>query len=392
MSAPPSPVDGRTLAISILIGSCALLVLGVQPVLLGALVEEGRIADSQIGNLVTIEMLAIVLGSLVGIGLLRRMGARTVAGIAGIALAALNFGMLGQSGMLVLSVIRAIAGLAEGILVAIALVAISRVARVERASAIFLAVQTLLQAAVAATLPLFVAAHSRADAALMALAGAGLVAAASIAALPAQLRPAEPDSERGALTPASLTALLCAGLFLGAIVSVWSYFGLWLIHYGYPPAFEGTAVALCLVSQVVGALVAARFGERLPNAGTIAVSALGGVMLVALFFLFRSSAAAIILLSMLFGFLWLFTLPFFAGWLVEIDPARRAILYLTAFQLGGAALLPSVAGIAVGAYAIEAMLVFSGLIFAALAGIIWGLGKLQRCARSPADHRLPTNR
>jgi hypothetical protein len=62
---------------------------------------------------------------------------------------------------------------------------------------------------------------------------------------------------------------------------------------------------------------------------------------------------------------------------VEIDPARRAILYLTAFQLGGAALLPSVAGIAVGNYAIDAMLVFSGLIFAALAGIVWGFGTRQ---------------
>jgi predicted MFS family arabinose efflux permease len=367
LTAPLSPVTGRTLVTSILIGSCALLVLGVQPVLLGAMVQEGRIAEAQVGNLVTIEMLAMVLGSLAGIGLLRRMGARVVIGVAGLVLAAMNLAMTGQSGMASLSLLRAVAGLSEGVLVASALVAISRVARAERASAIFLAAQTLLQAVVAATLPFIVAGSSRTDTALLALAIAGAIAAAAALSLPQHLEPAAPDSERGALTPASLTALLGAGLFLGAIVSVWSYFGLWLVHYGYPPTFEGTAISLCLVAQVVGALTAARFGERLPNRQTISACALAGALLVGLFFVGRDNANAILAASMAFGFVWLFTLPFFAGWLIEIDPGRRAILYLTAFQLGGAALLPSVAGAAVGSFSVDAALIFSGAIFLVLA-------------------------
>ena len=376
MTALPSPVSGRTLATSILIGSCALLVLGVQPVLLGAMVQEGRIADAEVGNLVTIEMLAMVLGSLAGIALLRKAPARAAIGLAGLALAATNLAMTGQSGMMTLAALRAAAGLGEGVLVASALVAISRVARVERASAIFLAVQTLLQAVVAATLPLVALASSRTDTALFALAAAGAIAAALSLALPRHLQPTAPNGERGALTPASLTALLGSGLFLGAIVSVWSYFGLWLIHYGYPPTFEGTAVSLCLVAQVVGALTAARFGERLPNRQTIAACALAGTILVALFFLGRGSGAAILAVSIAFGFVWLFTLPFFAGWLIEIDPARRAVLYLTAFQLGGAALLPSLAGIAVGRYSVDAMLIFSGAIFVTLSVVAWSFGKL----------------
>jgi len=367
MTAALSPVSGRALALSILIGSCALLVLGVHPVLLGALVQEGRLADAQVGNLVTIEMLAIVPGSLAGIGLLRRVGARFVAVGAGLAMGGINIFLIGQSGMTMLAMTRAVAGFSEGILVAIALVAISRVARVERASAIFLAVQTLMQAIVAAALPSVTVAGSRVDAALVALAIAGVIAATAALALPAALRPTEPDSERGALTPASLTALTSAGLFLGAIVSVWGYFGLWLIHYGYPPTFEGTAVSLCLVAQVVGALAAARFGERLPNRPTILACAIAAAALVGAFYLARGSATAIIMVSIAFGFVWLFTLPFFAGWLIEIDPGRRAVLYLTAFQLGGAALLPSLAGVAVGAYSINAALTFAGSAFLLLA-------------------------
>jgi DHA1 family inner membrane transport protein len=360
-------VSGRTLALSILIGSCALLVLGVHPVLLGALVQEGRIAEAQVGNLVTIEMLAIVPGSLAGIALLRRTGVRIVAGMAGLAIAAINLFLMGQAGMTTLALARAAAGFGEGVLVAVALVAISRVVRVERASAIFLAVQTLLQAIVAASLPAIAIAGSRVDAALAALACAGLIAAAAAVILPSRISPTEPDSERGAITPASLTALCCAGLFLGAIVSVWGYFGLWLIHYGYPPTFEGMAVSLCLVAQVVGALVAARFGEKLPNRKTIIACAIAGAGLVAAFYLGRSSTGAIIGVSIAFGFVWLFTLPFFAGWLVEIDPGRRAVLYLTAFQLGGAALLPSLAGIAVGAYSINAAFAFAAAAFLLLA-------------------------
>ena len=374
MSAALSPVTGRTLATSILIGSCALLVLGVQPVLLGAMVQEGRIAEAQVGNLVTIEMLAMVLGSLAGIGLLRKTGARVVLGVAGLVLAAVNLVMTGQSGMAILAPVRAVAGLSEGVLVASALVAISRVARVERASAIFLAVQTLLQAIVAAALPFIFIASSRTDTALMALAGAGAIAAISALSLPHHLQPTAPDSERGALNRASLTALLGAGLFLGAIVSIWSYFGLWLIHYGYPPTFEGTAISLCLVAQVVGALTAARFGERLPNRPTISACALAGAFLIALFFVGRSNATAILAVSVAFGFVWLFTLPFFAGWLIEIDPGRRAVLYLTAFQLGGAALLPSLAGVAVGSFSVDAALIFSGAIFLILAAVTF-LGK-----------------
>jgi len=338
-------------------------------------VQEGRIGEAQVGNLVTIEMLAMVTGSLAGIGLLRKIGARVVIGLASLILAGINIAMTGQSGMAILALLRGVAGLSEGVMVASALVAISRVARVERASAIFLAVQTLLQAVVAATLPFLAIVQSRTDTALLALAAAGVIAAAAALTLPQYLRPTDPDSEQGALTPASLTALLGAGLFLGAIVSVWSYFGLWLIHYGYPPTFEGTAVSLCLVSQVIGALAAARFGERLPNRPTIAVCALAGALLVALFYLGRGSTEAIIAVSIAFGFVWLFTLPFFAGWLIEIDPGRRAVLYLTAFQLGGAALLPSLAGVAVGRYSVDAMLIFSGVIFAALSLIARGYGR-----------------
>ena len=371
MTAAPDPVTRRTLATSILIGACAMLVLGVHPILLGAMVEEGRIAEAQVGNLVTIEMIAIVVGSLAGIWLLRKQGPRVVIGGAGLILTAVNLLMTEQSGMAIIAACRGVAGLSEGGLVASTLVAISRVARVERASALFLAVQTLMQAVAAASLPYIAPGSSRTGTALLTLAIAGAAAGLAALSLPGELRPAPSDDAHGAITPASLTALVGAGLFLGAIVSVWSYFGLWLLGNGYPPTFEGTAIAACLVAQVVGALIAAQFGERLPNRPTIIACALAAAVSTSLFLTVGGDSAAILAVSVVFGFFWLFTLPFFAGWLIEIDPSRRAVLYITAFQLGGAALLPSLAGIAVGRFSVDAAMVFSAGVFLVLAALAY---------------------
>tara|TARA_R100001129_G_scaffold132623_2_gene94167 strand:- start:333 stop:1484 length:1152 start_codon:yes stop_codon:yes gene_type:complete len=371
LTAALDPVTRRTLATSILIGACALLVLGVHPILLGALVEEGRIAEAQVGNLVTIEMVAIVVGSLVGIWLLRKKGPRVVIGSAGLILTAVNLLMTDLSGIAIIAPCRGVAGLSEGILVSSTLVAISRVVRVERASAIFLAVQTLMQAIVAASLPFIALGSSRTGTALLALALASALAGLAAMFLPRELRPAPSDGGRGAITPASLTALVGAGLFLGAIVAVWSYFGLWLLGNGYPPTFEGTAISLCLVAQVAGALTAAQFGERLPNRPTIIACALAAAVSALMFLMFGGSAMAILAVSVVFGFFWLFTLPFFAGWLIEIDPSRRAVLYITAFQLGGAALMPSLAGIAVGIFSVNAAMVFSAGVFLVLAALAY---------------------
>ena len=90
-----------------------------------------------------------------------------------------------------------------------------------------------------------------------------------------------------------------------------------------------------------------------------------------LFLTVGDESTAILAVSVVFGFFWLFTLPFFAGWLIEIDPSRRAVLYITAFQLGGAALLPSLAGIAVGRFSVDAAMVFSAGVFLVLAALAY---------------------
>ncbi len=59
-------VTWMSVAGAILVGTAALMILGVQPILLGALTEEHRISIEELGRLATAENLAMAAISAVG--------------------------------------------------------------------------------------------------------------------------------------------------------------------------------------------------------------------------------------------------------------------------------------------------------------------------------------
>ena len=370
-----SPVDGTVIAATLTIGSIALLILGLQPVLLGPFVMEGRLPESGIGNLVTVELLAIAAGTLLGIRILRSSMPRRVAIVAALVLAIGNFMTIGTSGLGHLIVWRAVCGLAAGTLLALPLITIARSQHPERIAAYFLAGQTVLQLVIAFTIPSFSLQGSRADAVLAALAIGSLLAALIATLLKEPLRPAQPSATKGGFSVSSSLGLLAAATYLGAIVSAWSYLGYWLSQRGFDPSAEGYAVALSLAFQVFGALAAARLSEKLPNKPILIFVALMQIGLVGTLVLFGHSTAIILMASAAFGFFWLFGLPFFTGLLIEIDPTRYVVLFLGAAQLLGSAILPSIAGqfpagvdhngvflFAIAAFAVTALLVLATTI------------------------------
>ena len=95
------------------IGSVALIMAGVQPVVLGGLVDAGRLDVNQLGWSVTIEFLAIGLGVGLADAFLPPRRLKLVGFVAALVLAVVNLAGLEVSGLGVL-VIRALAGLAEG--------------------------------------------------------------------------------------------------------------------------------------------------------------------------------------------------------------------------------------------------------------------------------------
>jgi MFS transporter, DHA1 family, inner membrane transport protein len=98
--------------------------------------------------------------------------------------------------------------------------------------------------------------------------------------------------------------------------------------------------------QVLGALTAAVLAERMPAAITLAGAAIVTILLFALF-AFTSSPMLFILGAAIFGFLWLFAMPFQIPLVMAADPSRRAALMIGGAQLIGSSLGPLGAGLLV---------------------------------------------
>jgi predicted MFS family arabinose efflux permease len=350
-------ISGRGLATSLIVGSLGITILGIEPVLLSAMVQEGRIAETAVGALVTTELLTIAIGSIVGMRLLGRFPTRIVGPLAGAAMAALNAFAIGQAGEAPLVAIRAATGVIEGILMAIAMIAIARTAVPERASGLFLAAQTAMQLLAVSLAPNLALNGSNTDVCLAILSGCGLTAALFALAAPPRLIPPENEKGAGRLSVHSYAGLVAVGAFTGATLCVWGYLGLWIARNGFASAAESKIVALSLAAQISGALVAARLGHRLAPRPTILASTILTIMVTLLMLQPHPNIVTLFALSGAFSFLWLFTLPAFTGLLAEIDPTRRALLYIAAVQLAGAASLPLLAGIAVG--------------YAGIGGVFW---------------------
>jgi cyanate permease len=111
-AATPQPTTTVTVIAGLFLGTVAFMITGIQPVLLGALAEEGRVSEAMLGRVAWLEVLALALASAIGPRLLRFGSARRTIAAACLSLAACNA--------------RLIAGLMEGLLLATTNIAITR--------------------------------------------------------------------------------------------------------------------------------------------------------------------------------------------------------------------------------------------------------------------------
>ena len=335
-----SPGVGQ-LALGLGVGSVALLMLGLQPLLLGALVAEGRLSLDQLGLSATAEllMLGLTTGVLASLFKPARMRAINVGACVALGLAN-GLGMVTDGFGFVWS--RALAGIASGFLVWIAVVMITRARAPDRVAGVFLTVQTLAQAGLAAVLPATAIARWGANGGLAVLGAAALLSAA------ASLRLADRFSElpkvQGSKVGVPLPALAGLGavfLYLAGIVGLWVFVERLGASAGASEALTGIAVAAALAAQVSGSSAATFLSAILPSVPVLAACAAGNIGVVWL--LGEAFGPLPYMVGVVvFGFLWLFAMPFQTRLLIELDPTRRAAMSLSAAQLLGSAAGPLV--------------------------------------------------
>ncbi|MBU4436453.1 MAG: MFS transporter [Alphaproteobacteria bacterium] len=375
----------REAAISQAIGVVALLIAGLQPVILGALEREGRLSTTQIGLAATVELMALGVACGLAAAFLKPVNIRLKIALACLAHAGAMLATTLATGAGVI-VARGAAGACAGVMLWLAIGVIARSSRPERASGVFVTVQTFAQLVLAATLPALVMGHWGVNGALVSLAVISALAAVAAFAGPDHLAALpKPEGAGGKLGAAPLAGLAAVFLYMAFIVALWVYLEPLAAQAGLSPREAGLAIALALGLQVAGGTAATLVGDRAPAARILIVLGLLNAGILAVLWsgpgrgLFIACVAA-------FGFLWLFALPFQTLLLIRLDPTRRAAMQLGAAQLLGSSAGPLAASLVVGDGEVRRALILSGVCLAAALTLISLLAsKARTLAASGAD-------
>jgi DHA1 family inner membrane transport protein len=338
---PVTPPPLLQIVLALGVGSVALLMLGLQPLLLGALVDEKRITVDQLGLAATAELLALGLTTGLLASLLAPARIKLINAAGCLALAAANvMSMLTDGYGFVAS--RGLAGIAGGVLVWIAIVVITRTRLPDRMAGVVLTVQTLAQAALAAALPLTAMIRWGVNGGLGALAVLALLAMAASLLLQSRFAdlPKLEESKAG-LPWRGIAGLVSVFLYMAGIVGLWVFVERLGTIAGASTQLAGIAVAAALAAQVTGSMAATFLSGVLPTRTVLALCAIGNIAVIAV--LGESLGQVPYMLGVIaFGFLWLFAMPFQTRLLILIDPTRRSAMLLSAAQLVGCAAGPLV--------------------------------------------------
>ncbi|MER9584827.1 MFS transporter [Mesorhizobium sp. M0276] len=327
------------------VGSVGLLILGLQPVLLGALYTEGHVSGDELALVATAEMIAIAVGSAVVAMLLSAHKMRWKSAVLLLLLALANVWTAYAATANTLIATRALAGLAEGGLVAVATELIARSRRAERIGGYFVTMQTLAQCATALLLALYVIPAAGSAGGFIVLAVVCVVSLAVAFTVPGDYADLPKDENlANVLTAPSLTALLsvfCYFMFFGA---VWAFLEPLGAQYGIDGRTVGLIVSASLAAQVLGAMTATVFEARIDY--RLAVATIGVVALVSSLVLASGpDLTTFWVAALVMGFILLFIVPYQIRLAITADETRTAVLLVPAAQLFGLAIGPIAASL-----------------------------------------------
>ena len=350
----------------IVLGSLALLMVGVMPALLGALADNGRLSAAGIGQCATLESLAMGLcAGLAGMALKARH-LRWIAAAAVLSLAALDFVSMSMSGSGVL-IVRTLAGIPEGILLWLTVGMIARTETPERWAGFYwitiVSGQLLMALSFVWIIPRFGTEGGFAALGLTAL--LGLPAAAYTPDFYGDL-PVSPD-ESGAPPLRGWWALFATLLYTAASGAVLVYLQPMSHEAGLSADVARTALWVSLAAQVGGGFLATALAGRVHWFTVFCISTvlfISGWIALTLHppaWLFIAANGWVGLVIVLIG-------PFLVPMTIEADPSRRTAMQSGATQLLAGALGPLLASFIVsdadvfGAVWLGTGLILSGLI------------------------------
>lgn len=329
------------------VGCVALLVLGLQPALLGSLLDQQRISMEGVGLVAMGEIFALGIGTILAEKWLPLNRLRTVAVVASLVLVSINLLTLTAHGDLICVAWRVAAGLAEACLFWIATMVIVRSPQPDRLAGIFLTVQTCVQALAALALAKISIASLGWGEAFVLLAVLCVLPLLVARRLPARLGAHTEEIQPSVVSWTGFFALLVPFLHMSAVGALWAYFEP-VVHAAGIGISIDTLAALVLAMQIVGGGAAAVIVRRWRVLQALVVSALAFAAIgIAMHRLAPHSSLVFVVLCAVFGFVWLFQMPFHIRLAFDIDPRGRIAMLVPPAQLVGTGFGPLVTSLSV---------------------------------------------
>jgi len=358
-------------AAAIIVGSLAILIFGIQPLLYAAFVGEGLVKADDLGLLSAAEVIAIAVGSGAAIPSLKYVSVAAIAALAILLVAAANYFQAYHGDADMFFFFRMFAGLGSGILVGIAGAAIAATKRVGQWAAAFLLIQATTQFFHLQWFALFWPTPTSKNL-LLSLA---IASAAMLGGLP--FLPRRPGAgpvsatgttkQTGAPDAMGFRWLAVMFLFVGGVLTIWAYAGVWLESEQVDAAATAANLSASLAGQAAGAFTAcliptSRYDRRRLLGTTLLLLLATGAWLG-----WPGSSLA----AASFGFFWLASVPVLSSILSDVDPRRTALPFAPAAQLAGIATIPTAAGFLFAARDVE--LVLLARCAAIAASLLFGL-------------------
>jgi MFS transporter, DHA1 family, inner membrane transport protein len=169
---------------------------------------------------------------------------------------------------------------------------------------------------------------------------------------------------------------------LAAIMALWVYILPLAKQAGLPEGTAGIAISTGLAAEIaagmIAGMLAAKLNPMLALLGSIAASLLA----IALLSIAKTPPIFIFGVA-IFGFFWMFAMPFQMPWLIGIDTTRKAAMQMLTAQLLGLAAGPAMASLGVAQQGASSALLISALLYMTTAAIFGGTS-LRRPVANPA--------
>ena len=355
----------------IALGVIALNIIGVVPVLLGALQDEHRLSASGIGVTAMLELLSMGVSTGLCGAFLKAARMKTIGVFGSLALAVLHIATLYASGPGVF-LVRTAAGVPEGVLLWITVGMVVRSRTPERWSGVFFTGQTVAQLMLAAAFWIWVMPRFGANGGFLTLGLTTLLGVPVALLAPSRYKAMEQaGGMQGAPPPRGWFALLATVVIVAANGAVSVYLEPLAHQAGLSADVARLALFVSLGAQVAGGTLATLIAGKVRYIMVFAVCV--AIYLVAWgIYGFRPHALLFVAASGLAGVTTLLLNPFLTPMIIEADPSRRAGMQSAGAQILGGAAGPLLAAFLVSDADVRGVLVLGAV--ALVLGFVMILG------------------